>query len=69
MTKMHELLCHVTVILAFMFLVFLVLDQFNPLMNFIDNGISRALLGLLCLSGIAQCVLGWHLNERKEKEK
>ena len=69
MTKMHELLCHLTVILAFMFLVFLVLDQFNPLMNFIDNGISRVLLGLLCLSGIAQCVLGWYLNERKEKTK
>ncbi len=59
MTKLRAILRHITVILALMFLVFLVLDQFNPMMNFIDNGISRWLLAGLCLSGITQSVLHW----------
>ena len=45
-----------------MFIVFLILDQFNPMMNFIDNSISRWLLAALCLSGIGQSVLGWALD-------
>ncbi len=59
MNKIRKLLCHTTVILGIMFLTFLILDQFNPLMNFVDNGISRWLLALFCLSGIGQSVLGW----------
>jgi len=59
MTKAHAIACHLTVILAMMFLVFLILDEFNPLMNFIDNGISRGLLAALCLSGAAQSLLYW----------
>ncbi len=59
MSNLHGLFSHLTVILAFMFTVFLVLDQFNPMMNFIDNGISRWLLAALCVSGIAQSILHW----------
>ena len=59
MNKMKKLLSHTTVILGIMFLVFLILDQFNPMMNFVDNGISRWLLALLCLSGMGQSILGW----------
>ncbi len=60
--KLHALTSHLTVILALMFLVFLVLDQFNPMMNFIDNDYSRVLLGILCLSGLTQSLLKWHLT-------
>lgn len=66
MSKLHALLCHTTVILGIMFLVFLVLDQFNPLMNFVDNGISHWLLAGLCVSGIAQSVAAWRLREKGE---
>ena len=59
MSKLHSVFSHLTVILSAMFVVFLVLDQFNPMMNFIDNGISRWLLSGLCLSGITQSVLHW----------
>ena len=59
MSKARAILRHTTVILALMFLVFLVLDQFNPMMNFIDNGISRWLLAVLCVSSITQSVLHW----------
>ena len=40
-------------------LVFLALDQFNPMMNFVNNGISNWLLAALCLCGIGQSVTGW----------
>lgn len=59
MSKLKPLFSHLTVILALMFLVFLILDQFNPMMNFVDNSISRWLLAALCLSGIGQSVLSW----------
>ena len=64
MNKAHALFSHLTVILSLMFAVFLVLDQFNPMMNFIDNGISRWLLAGLCVSGCAQSVLGWMLEDK-----
>ena len=63
MNKAHALFSHLTVILSLMFAVFLVLDQFNPMMNFIDNSISRWLLAGLCLSDITQSVLHWKGGE------
>ena len=59
MKKLSLLLSHLNVVLALMFLVFLVLDQFNPLMNFVNNGISRWLLAALCLSALGQSLLRW----------
>ena len=59
MSKLFSVCCHLTVILSIMFAVFLILDQFNPMMNFIDNSISRWLLAVLCLSGILQSVMTW----------
>lgn len=63
MNKAHAFFSHLTVILSLMFIVFLILDQFNPMMNFIDNGISRWLLAVLCVSGVAQSVLHWKRGE------
>ena len=63
MNKAESLLTHLTVILSLMFVVFLILDQFNPMMNFIDNGISRWLLAGLCRRGITQSVLHWKGEE------
>ena len=59
MTKVYALAGHLTAILGIMFLVFLVLDQFNPMMNFVDNDISRWLLAALCLCGIGQSLTHW----------
>ncbi len=67
MSKIRAILRHTTVILALMFLVFLALDQFNPMMNFIDNDISRWLLAALCVSGFMQSVLGWALDQKEGK--
>ena len=67
MNKLHAFLSHLTVILALMFLVFLILDQFNPMMNFVDNAISHCLLAALCVSGIGQSVLKWAWDGREQK--
>ena len=55
---------HLTVIFGMVFLVFLVLDQFNPMMNFTDNRISRWLLAVFCLGGISRSILCWNRNDR-----
>ena len=59
MRRLRMTLSHLTMILALVITVFLILDQFNPLMNFVDNPISRVLLALLCLSCVIQSVLHW----------
>ena len=66
MNKAAGILNHLAVILSFMFVVFLILDQFNPMMNFIDNDVSRWLLFALCLTGILRSVFFWM---RKGREK
>ena len=64
MIKLHRFLRHLTVVLALMFLVFLILDQFNPMMNFVNNQISIVLLICLSVLGIAQSILQWMNEER-----
>ena len=64
MSKALKITHHLTVILGIMFLVFLVLDQFNPMMNFMDNPISRGLLAAFCLTGITRSILCWRESDR-----
>ena len=65
MERLHSVCCHLTVILSVMFIVFLVLDQFNPMMNFVDNDISRVLLALLCAGSLARGLLHWKAASRE----
>ena len=69
MIKFRKLLNHFTVILSLMFIVFLVLDQFNPMMNFVDNPASHWLLAALCAGGILQAVLGWREESSRDRAK
>ncbi len=64
MSRLRTVFSHLTVILSLMFGVFLILDQFNPMMDFVDNTVSRCLLGALCVSGTALSVL-YRMNERR----
>ena len=59
MKKTMQILSHAVTVLSLMFLVFLVLDQFNPMMNFVNNSISMVLLGCLSVLGIVQSILLW----------
>ena len=67
MSKIIKAADHLAVILGIMFLVFLILDQFNPMMDFTDNSVSRWLLAVLCLGGIVRSVLGWRREDREQK--
>ena len=49
MKKLRGILPHLVIILAGIFLVFLILDQYNPTMEFVGNPISSILLALFCL--------------------
>jgi hypothetical protein len=69
MNKALVIFSHLTVILSLMFAVFLILDQFNPMMNFIDNDASRWLLFALCLSSILRSILCWRHSGREEAGK
>ena len=63
MSKVYGLFNHLTVMFGMVFLVFLVLDQFNPMMNFVDNSISRWLLAAFCICGISRGILCWREND------
>ena len=63
MSKVNGLFNHLTVMFGLMFLVFLVLDEFNPMMNFVNNQISRWLLAVFCVCGISRSILCWRKNE------
>jgi len=65
MNKAQGMLSHLIMILGLMFLVFLILDQFNPMMNFIDNDISRWLLAGFCGCGIVQSILQWAGKDKR----
>ena len=47
----------VLIVLALMMMIFLVLDGFNPTMNFLRNGITRGLLWTFSLLALADGVL------------
>ena len=64
MKKAATLISHSVMILSLMFLVFVILDQFNPMMNFVNNQISIVLLICLSVLGIAQSILQWMNEER-----
>ena len=68
MSKIQTIFSHLTVILSFMFGVFLILDQFNPMMNFIDNPSSRWLLAALRISGIMQSIQYWKKGENRDEK-
>ena len=63
MSKVQGLFNHLTVMFGMVFLVFLVLDQFNPMMNFVDNPISRWMLAAFCICGISRSILCWQRND------
>ena len=47
----------VLIVLALMMMIFLVLDGFNPTMNFLRNGITKGLLWTFSLLALADGVL------------
>jgi len=48
---------HAAIVLSSVFVVFLILDHFNPTMNFVNNSISAGLLGALCAASFISALI------------
>ena len=46
--KLERLLPHGAILICNMYIVFFLIDRVNPAMNFIDNGLTKGLLLILC---------------------
>ena len=46
---LRKILPHVSIVLCNMYIVFFLIDRVNSAMQFIDNGITKALLLVLCV--------------------
>ena len=69
MKKLRGILPHLVIILAGNFLVFLMLDQYNPTMEFVGNPISSILLALFCLLSIVAGILLARDNRQRAREE
>lgn len=57
MKRVKVILPHAGIVLSMMFMVFLVLDDYNPMMNFLTNSLSIVLLGVFCLISFVNSIL------------
>lgn len=57
MKSLWKVFPHTAIVLSSVFVVFLILDHFNPTMNFVNNSISAALLGALCAASFISAVI------------
>ena len=56
MNIIKNILPHIIIILSGIFIVFLILDNYNPTMNFINNTISIKLFWAFCILSIVNSV-------------
>ena len=56
MNIIRNIVPHIIIILSGIFIVFLILDNYNPTMNFISNTISIKLLWVFCILSIVNSV-------------
>jgi uncharacterized membrane protein (DUF485 family) len=57
MNLIKSLLPHITVILSGIFVVFLILNSYNPTMNFLTNPVSLKLFWVLCILSIVNSII------------
>lgn len=57
MNLIRSILPHILVILSGICIVFLILDSYNPTMNFINNPISNKLIWLFCILSIVNSII------------
>lgn len=68
--KLHFVLIHISCILAIAFIIFNILDSYNPLMNFITNSFSKTLLTIFgAVTLISNYIAFWRMRPKKRKTK
>jgi len=66
--KLRSVLPHIIIILSGIFLVFMILDYYNPTMNFVNNNINMKLFLAFCVLSIVNSVLTIIANRKKTLE-
>lgn len=56
---------HITIILSVMFIIFWILDKYNPMMSFITSDLSNALLLVFCISSMITAIVAVVLERKK----
>ena len=71
MRTIQNILIHVTFIMAGIFITFLILDIYNPTMEFVNNATSLKLLWAFCLITIVNSLLAVFIkqNDRNLSDK
>lgn len=64
MNRIKKIMPHLLFILSGIFITFLILDQYNPTMDFVSNPISIKLLWSLCLLSLLNSILMMKDNRR-----
>ena len=57
MKKVLQVLPHICIILSGMLLTFFIIDQINPAMAFINNEITKWLIGVTAVLSIMNCIV------------
>lgn len=68
MKQLKSVLPHILLILAGIFIVFLILDDYNPTMDFINNPVSLKLFWSFCILTLVNSIMTIITN-RKEWRK
>ena len=69
MNIIRNIVPHIIIILAGIFIVFLILDNYNPTMNFICNTISIKLFWIFCILSIVNSVMIVISNRKAFRKK
>ena len=64
-----KILPHITFILSIMFVTFLILDKFNPVMQFVGNDISIVLLFIFAFATLFESIYLIVINTKEGKKK
>ena len=67
MKIIRSLLPHILIILSGIFMTFLVLDGYNPTMEFVNNPVSLKLLWVFCILSVLSSIFAIIENRRKKK--
>ncbi len=69
MNILRSILPHIIIILSGIFITLLILDNYNPTMNFINNSVSRKLFWFFCILSILDSIITIIIDRREWKKK
>ena len=65
--RLREMMPHAVILICNMYIVFFLIDRVNPAMNFIDNGLTKGLLAVLCAGAIYGALTLMRLGKRTRR--